>query len=238
MNNAQPRPNHFKRMLCLANSRKFSGRCVAGREFSGGEPGGWIRPVSEREHQELLECERQYEHGGEPEVLDVINVPLIRPHPDSFQQENWLVDPRFYWAKAGRCDWAQLQRFLSPVRPLWINDQSSHTGLNDRVALSQAEQLRTSLTLIHVGALGIEVFRPGARFGDTKRRAQGRFEYAGHRYSLWVTDPTYERRYLAQRDGVYYLGESCLTVSLGEPHEGFCYKLIAAIIERRQIEKR
>ena len=56
--------------------------------------------------------------------------------------------------------------------------------------------------------------------------------YGGKEYRLWVTDPVYERLFLAKPDGDYKLGESFLTVSLGEPHNNACYKLIAAIIER------
>ncbi len=51
-------------------------------------------------------------------------------------------------------------------------------------------------------------------------------------YRLWVTDPRYERAYLAKPDGDYEIGEAFLTVSLGEPYNNACYKLIAAIIER------
>ena len=35
-------------------------------------------------------------------------------------------------------------------------------------------------------------------------------------------------------DGHYEIGESFLTVSLGEPFNDACYKLIAAIMERRE----
>ena len=52
-----------KRIVCLANSRKLHGRYVAGREWVGGRAGRWIRPVSDREHQEVSEYERQYEDG-------------------------------------------------------------------------------------------------------------------------------------------------------------------------------
>ena len=48
------------------------------------------------------------------------------------------------------------------------------------------------------------------------------------------TDPHYERTYLAKADGEYDLGESCLTVSIGEPYGDFCYKLVAAVIERER----
>ena len=51
-------------------------------------------------------------------------------------------------------------------------------------------------------------------------------------YHLWVTDPGYEREYLLKPDGDYEIGETFLTVSLGEPLNDYCYKLVAAIIER------
>ena len=38
----------MKRILCLANSKKLSGRCVAGREVLDSGPGSWNRPVSAR----------------------------------------------------------------------------------------------------------------------------------------------------------------------------------------------
>jgi hypothetical protein len=234
--NPPPKPAEVKRILCLANSRKLSGRCVAGREIINGQPGAWIRPISAREHQEVSEHERQYEDGSDPNVLDVIDVPLTEPRPHHFQQENWLLDPNFYWLKVERCNWAGLQGFLDPADTLWINHQNSYNGLNDRVVLDQAEKLRSSLRLIRVDRLVVKVFRPGESFNNPKRRVQGQFAHAGVQHWLWITDPIYERRYLAQPDGMHNLGESCLTISLGEPHEGFCYKLIAAIIERAQIE--
>ena len=48
-----------KRIVCLANSRKLSGRCVAGRVFDGHEVGEWVRPVSARQNEEVSEYERQ-----------------------------------------------------------------------------------------------------------------------------------------------------------------------------------
>lgn len=82
-----------KQIVCLANSRKLSGRCVAGIEIRDGKRLGWIRPVSDRENQEVSEHERQYEDGSDPKVLDVIEVPLLRALPSGYQRENWLLDP-------------------------------------------------------------------------------------------------------------------------------------------------
>ena len=41
----------------------------------------------------------------------------------------------------------------------------------------------------------------------------------------------YERKYLLKPDGEYKIGESFLTISLGEPFNEACYKLIATVIQ-------
>lgn len=84
----------------------------------------------------------------------------------------------------------------------------------------------------------LQVHVPGGKFNDLKRVVRARFEYAGLRYALKVTDPKYERAYLSRADDTHPLGESFLTVSLGEPHtDGYAYKLVAAIIERTNTEQ-
>ena len=225
-----------KRIVCLANSRKLHGRCVAGREWLDGRPGRWIRPVSDREHQEVSEYERQYEDGSDPKVLDVIDVPVLGPRPDGCQSENWLLDPECYWEKVGRLSWFDLPAVVDPRAPLWLDAGSTYHGRNDRIPLDAVDSVADSLKLIHVDQLSLSVFRPDEAFGNAKRRVQCRFTFAGRQYWLWVTDPVYERRYLAKLDGEYPIGECFLTVSLGEPYGGAVYKLIASIItiERRQ----
>ena len=47
-----------------------------------------------------------------------------------------------------------------------------------------------------------------------------------------VTDPVIEERYIQMKRGDYPVEgyRPFLTVSISEPFEGFCYKLIAAVI--------
>ena len=219
-----------KRIVCLANSRKLYGRCVAGREWRDGRAGRWIRPVSNREHQEVSEYERHYEDGSDPRILDVIDVPVLESCARSFQSENWLLDPKYYWEKVGRLSWFDLPVLADPVAPLWRDSHSTYDGLNDKIPLDLADSIGDSLKLIHVEKLDLSVFKPGEAFGNMKRRVQGRFRHAGSRYHLWVTDPVYERRYLAKLDGDYRIGECFLTISLGEPYGDALYKLIASIM--------
>ena len=221
-----------KRIVCLANSRKLSGRCIAGKEIMGRHVRGWIRPVSDRPSEEVSEHERQYEDGSDPRVMDIVDIPLLGHRPTGFQQENWLLDPNRYWVNVGPIAWDDLERLVDPMEPLWHNNDHTQAGLNDRIPTAIAQTVGDSLRFLHVKKLTLSVFAPGARFGNPKRRVQGRFGHDRVNYHLWVTDPRYERKYLRQPNGDYEIGECFLTISIGEqPYRGGHYKLIAAIIE-------
>jgi hypothetical protein len=225
-----------KRIVCLANSKKMSGRCVAGREFRAGGAGQWIRPVSSRPSEEVSENERQYEDGSDPRLLDVIDVPLLQPVPHTCQTENWLLDPSRYWRRIRRVNWNELQAWVENPPTLWINGYSTYHGAHDEIPLAEADRLPRSLYLIHVAGVNLHVFAPSEAFGNPKRRVQVRFKHGAVTYCLWITDPQIEREYLARVDGSYALGECCLTISLGEPYkkrgDDFRYKLVAAVIQR------
>lgn len=213
----------------MANSRKMNGRCIAGRELNDGEPGEWVRPVSDRTHHEVSEYERQYENGKDPRVLDIIDVPLIEPVPQGPQTENWLLDPEFYWTLVGHASWKELAALIDS-EPLWINGYSTIWGLNDQIPVTEVQQLHDSLRLIQVPSLKLRVYTPGQKFNDPKRKVQAVFKFQGDDYRLRVTDPDVERTCLAKDDGTYPVGRSYMTVSLGEPFKEHYYKLVAALI--------
>src|SRR5215469_11888402 len=98
--------NYRKTILCLANSRKISGRCVAGKEIENEQIGGWVRPVSGRPNAELSEYDRRYENGTDPKILDIVRIPMIEPRPHAFQTENHLIDENVYWTLVGRGGWS------------------------------------------------------------------------------------------------------------------------------------
>ena len=93
---------YTKTIVCLANSRKLTGRCVAGKEWDGQTFGAWCRPVSARDRGELT-AERWYRKTWrDPQLLDLIEVGLLAPRPSGCQRENHLVDPSVRWRFAGR----------------------------------------------------------------------------------------------------------------------------------------
>lgn len=196
------------------------------------ELGSWIRPVSDRPHQEVSDYESHYEDGSEPRLLDIIDVPLKEHQSATYQSENWLLDPDSYWTRVGRATWDELSTLADNPTKLWVNGFETYNGSNDRVTLADAMQLQDSLFLLHVDSMELRVFAPGVDFGNPKRRVQARFWFNDVEYALWVTDPVVERKYLAGDNGDYEIGECFITVSLGEPKDGYCYKLVAAIITR------
>ena len=220
-----------KRIVCLANSRKFGGRCVAGKEINpNGTLGVWVRPVTDHGNGEVPNWECQYPDGTEPKVLDVLDIPLLGHVPKDYQRENWELDPAQPWKKVRGVTFEQAARLLDPLVPLWESGHSTRTGLNDRVPLQTAVSLTDSLRLVKVNNLTLSVFAPGEGFGVPKRRVQGRFRHNDVDYWIWVTDVTCEKEYLGKPDGEYSLGQAYLTVSLGELYEEYAYKLIAAVI--------
>lgn len=219
-----------RRIVCLANSRKYAGWCVAGIQWDGKTAGPWIRPISGREHQEVSATERRYQDGSDPTLLDIIRVPLKVAMPHGHQSENYLLDRSFFWELDGKLSLAQLQTFPLETERLWLDGNHTRLGINDRIPAADLERQVGSLKLIRVESMSFGVCAPGAAFGEPKRRVQAQFKHAGQTYRLWVTDPLIEQKYLALPDGNYPSGGAHLTISLAEPYNDNCHKLVAAVI--------
>lgn len=221
-------------LVCFANSRKYRGRCVAGKEVVRRRPVQWIRPVSDRVDEELGKRHRCYADGRDPQLLDIIEMNLAPMdscrHP--YQTENHRVVPGFAWRKTGQWPWKRLSPFLDSPSRLWVTGESSANGLNDRVSRSDAGRFDRSLYLIEPESLLLVLGNEGDAFRKQKLRAE--FRYAGTMFRLSVTDPKAEAIFAKRKVGAYPVSDAYLCVSLGEPHkDDFCYKLVAGVIAMR-----
>jgi hypothetical protein len=169
-----------------------------------------------------------FRDGGMPELLDIISVPLTRHSPHSYQSENYMIDDR-QWVKKGKLSISDLPGLCDDVQSLWINGHHSHNGLNDRIPLNIAEEtVLSSLVLVKPRNLRITVDEGP----NLLKKIRAKFNLNGVKYWLSVTDPLIEKKYFNKDIGEYPITEenAYLTVSIGEPYEGYCYKLVAAII--------
>ena len=197
--------------------------------------GKWIRPVSNHENGELPIQETRCEDGSAPRLLDVIRIPPARYNPDSYQTENYLVDDG-PWIRKGSYPFPDLRRLCDPVDSLWANGHHSHEGLNDRMPVEMVlETIRSSLLYIRPEQASITV-EEGT---NLLKRIRAGFQFAGEEYRLPVTDPVIENRFFQREIGEYPLdkGDLYFTVSIGEPFEGYCYKLVAGIVELSSKER-
>lgn len=220
-----------KIFVCLANSRKTSGRCIAGKELINDTYGDWIRPISERNTHEISELDRRYQDGDTAHVFDIIEITLKGKANHSSQQENYTIDDRFCWSKIGQYS-DSLDHLLDTPSSLWQTGYSSSCGRNDRIPTTLITTAGPSLYFIHPTDVEIIVRIEGAEFGNAKRKVRTRFSYNGIDYLVSVTDPEVEKNYLSLGEGIYRPSGQCyMTISLGDAYNGYYYKLAAGIFE-------
>ncbi|WP_165711207.1 dual OB domain-containing protein [Stenotrophomonas maltophilia] len=222
--------NRISNFVCLANSKKFSGRCIAGKMQDAKGNWVWVRPVGGAGGKEITEDDRKYNDGSGAQVLDIINIVVKQVDIHPYQSENVIIDSGYYWTKVGGWPVANLQGLIDSPGALWELGDSSTSGLNDRVGDMNLKAARQTLFLIEPQALEFSVGVEGAVFGGNKRKVRAWFNYRGVDYGLAVTDPILEAKYLAGPDGQYQNSSvKYMTVSLGEPFNGHAYKLVAAV---------
>lgn len=220
-----------KTILCLANSRRPGGRCVAGKEIDGQGFGEWIRPVSTGDSEAISAKDRCNEDGRDPSVLDIIEIDMLKPRPHAHQTENHLINDKIYWREIGRLGWNEVTTALDTIQgPLWANGHSTWNGRNDKVPEAIASGLPCSLYLVRPDRLSIEVAEEGGAFGAPKRRVRASFSFNDASYKFVVTDYAVDRRYRAGKDGSFAVDDAILCVSLSASWKGNAYKLVAAVI--------
>ena len=214
----------LKSIVCLANSRKFNNRCIAGKDTTTYE---WIRPVSSREKHELTFNDIAYDNGEIPQLLDIIQIPFEQREPIFCQPENILISSG-KWKKLGEYPTEKLIDLCDNPNKIWINEY-----YNDRITVDYIKNngIESSLFLIKPESVTLIRENYTGNWG-IKKKIRVKFTYNGERYNLRLTDPVIENKYNKKKVGYYELDSNniFLCISLGEPFEGYCYKLVTSII--------
>lgn len=205
--------SYTKTIVCLANSRRPGGWCVAGKEvLDDGCFGEWIRPVNAQNYDDAISPENmELVGGGCPKLLDVISVPLVEHVPKPHQPENHQIDSGRSWIKQGILDKRKLPMLVDDAFDIW---RIRRNAPNDRVWASCIHEVNRSLLLIRPESLTID---------SSGWKIRANFRYNGATYNLSVTDPVAAARHAAS--SVYL----CVSIA-GQPWRGSYFKLVAAII--------
>ena len=218
-------------LICLANSYKMGGRCLAGLRADGQ---GWVRPVApDALHGQLYWRHFKLSDGTEPGPLDVVGVDLAEACPSPGQPENWTIGNQPWILRrrpAGRDLYGILRSALVPGPALL---GSFGRSIAERASASAC----SSLALVAPAMLRWSV---GERVRN-RRQPRVLFKLKERLYNLPVTDPLWTAKITRslmgkgpgwQPSGAVGIprGQVLITVSLGEPYEGQRYKLAAGIV--------
>lgn len=220
----------FVEFVCLANSVRPGGRCVAG-VVATRSGWGWVRPVGPAGRSELWAREYVTSSGRETKPFDVVDVELAEPCPTPAQPENrFLSEARWQYVRTlDSIEREELLRELESDSELLFG---SNLGFTEADALLTGADAR-SLTVITPREVSWEVRH---RWNGTKQLRM-LFRFGDSTYDLSVTDPEWFLHF-ADRDlgpvdpGDLEVGSvSRIVVSLGEEWNGRHYKIVATVVE-------
>jgi len=210
------------RLICLANSFKEGGRCIAGIEldsnnipvFVNSIP-KWIRPVCNTEHGEIPN------NIAQPfKILDIIELDVTGLKPESYQSENVTFNETSI-KTVGTFERNKLVNLCDGRSLIFRNKGKA-------VSLDAIGTLNHSLMLASVNQFEVTQ----KIYEDKPGKSQIRlvFTYNDNRYDFPVTDPVFLHRHQGNPDFLVGAAQVYLCLSLGIAWEGWHYKLIAGII--------
>lgn len=214
-----------KYFICLANSLKRGGRCIAGVEVEIDESDHWkvvrsalglpqwIRPIdSNTEFGEIRQIDALPIH-----LLSVVKLTEVEPNPHNAHAED------VYFLRM------EVIGYIRPSNPVLSKlTDTLHEALfyDGEHAISVARFVSGDYSLMLIHASDINILPD-----TTKKRAKFRmvFNYRGQCYNMPLTDPLY-LHYLEQHTQTTTLQEAYLTLSLGMEYEGCHHKLVAGVL--------
>jgi hypothetical protein len=209
------------RLVCLANSERAGGQCIAGIDLDTGE---WIRPVPK--DSDAVPTARCFVNRSFLSPLDIMEIELVAPKEvPKYQRENRIIR-KWGFSVTSRMKRSALAKYCDNTSPVLHSD-------DDRVATEVLEAKTpvewASLQLVMPNSC---LFEPDYW---NQNRWRARFKVGGKEYYLKITDSSTTRRLLA---GEKLSKNVILTVSMTKPWapaDGskplMCYKLVAAVIE-------
>jgi len=209
--------------ICLANSKKFGERCIAGievkkdgRAYQPIEKEGkskWLRPISKFQHGAVSE-----DLVGGINLMDIIEIDVKELCPNGYQSENATFKPESI-KKIGNIKLSEenLDRFID------MDQQYLFGNRGKAVSEDVIDSVEHSLTLIKVTN-----FQVNRRDYDGQLRID--FVFNHNRYDLPITDIDFIQKY--NENEVLLENTNCLylAISLGIFHNGWHSKLIAGVI--------
>ncbi|MGB4774807.1 MAG: hypothetical protein WBP45_06530 [Daejeonella sp.] len=211
------------RFVCLANSFKEGGRCLAGIELDtnnnpkivNGHP-KWIRPICNTPHGEV------HNHlVSHIKILNIVEVEITNyPEKNDYQSENAYFRENSLRV-IGNYEIIKLDK-LCDNRNLIFENRGK--------AVSEEAIENTTFSLMFIKVTKFKVIEK--TYADKPNKPQIRlvFSFNNNEYDLPITDPVFLHRYQTTPDFLENYNKLYISLSLAVEWKGWYYKLIAGII--------
>ncbi|OQY10209.1 MAG: hypothetical protein B6I30_08690 [Desulfobacteraceae bacterium 4572_187] len=209
--------------ICLANSKKFGERCIAGIEVK--KDGNVYQPVEKEGKPKWLRPISKFQHGavgedlvGGIKLMDIIEIDIEELCPNGYQSENATFKPKSI-KKIGniRISEENLDRLIDMGQYYLFGNRGK------AVSEDVIDSVGHSLTLIKVTD-----FQVNKRDSDGQPRID--FVFNHNHYDLPITDIDFIQRYNENETLLKNTNCLYLSISLGIFHNGWHSKLIAGIL--------
>lgn len=206
--------------VCLANSKKESGRCIAGIELQNNEPllvNGklkWLRPVCKNEHGEV-----PTHLVSDIKLLDIVEIEITDEVPNGFQFENVFFNTKSI-SIIGKFPIDNINRLC--------NNSLNYIFGNKGKAVSESEIDFVNHSLILIKVNEYEIFEK--TYPDNLvKQIRVKFSYNTYQYDFPITDLVFcsdskSNNNILTKTPIY------LTLSLAVNHNGWHSKLVAGIV--------
>ena len=222
-----------KYFICLANSYKHGGRCVAGIEIAfdtNGKPiiirhpdgrPCWIRPISNEPDGSIPN-----EIAKDIKLFTVIKLTDVISRPNKAHVEDTLYSQM----ECRHGHFTQNEELLQLC--LDKKHQNIFYFQGKAVPAQMVGRLNYSLMFIHPE--NIQAYIDESR---EKSKYRMKFTYYGSNYDFPITDPVFLEEFENNPKRFAQMSDVYLTLSLGLEFEGFHYKLVAAVIQNENSSK-
>jgi len=207
--------------ICLANSFKEGGRCIAGIEILDNKlvlvnnTPKWIRPISENDHGEV-----NTNLVSHLKLLDIVQINTIKNVPSGYQSENVLFDTSSIKV-VGKFPIASINS---------LNSVNVTTLFGNRTkVVDSTDILHLNYSLALVELLDFDVFEIKYE-GNPNPKVRLRFTYNNNNYDLPITDISFLNAYKLNKSILKNSPKINIVLSLAVVHEGLYYKLVAGIL--------
>lgn len=215
-----------KYFICLANSYKRGGRCIAGVEVisvsngrwdpvhnDDGRP-RWIRPIATTTYGEIPNFIAE-----DIKMLSVVKLSNVIPCPEEAHTENVYYSRIEQINNGASLDASFLCQFI---------DTKHQSIFHNRGRAVPAEMLIG----IHYSLMLIHPEKASAYIDENREKSKNRmkFSYYGVEYDFPITDPAFLDEFKRYPERFAGIPDVYLALSLGLEFEGWHHKLVAGVI--------